>query len=371
MDVYIERDALSRSLARVQGVIERRNTQPMLSHVLLRAHDGQLRLTATDTEVAYRGALEANVTTAGEVAVDGAALFQVVRSLPDSVVHLKVGANHRLELSSGRASFKLLGAPAQEYIPLPPFEATGKAVVRGEALARVVEQVSFAVAGEDVRWGLNGAHVEERVIGDERRLRFVATDGHRLALAELTFEGDFAFSSRMLVPRKALSVMRKLLDGVDAEIELHFGEGALQIIHGGQELWFRLLEGEFPDYNAVIPTDHKHLAVVRRVDLAETLRRVSILVAERARAVRFAFDDGELEVDVHNVDRGEHHEAVPIELEGAPITVGFNARYLSDVLGVIGGERIQLEMAHPLAPCLIRDPDRDDALFVVMPMRLE
>lgn len=371
MELYIDRDALSRGLARIQGIIERRTTHPILSHVLLHAREGGLRMTATDTEVGYTGELEANVQAGGEVAVDAAGLFQVVRSLPEPTVHLKLVDGQRLEIGSGRAHFKLLGVAASEYPALPPFEAEATATVSSSGLARLVEQVGFSIATEDVRWGINGAHLEEVEHEGESRLRMVATDRHRLACSECVFEGTTRFTPRMLVPRKALAVLRKLLESGEEKVELDFGEGALQMRRPSETFWFRLLDGEFPDYKAVVPKDNKHAAMVRRSDLAATLRRVNILVPDRARPVRFAFTESELLVEVHNVDRGEVHEAVPIELTGEPITVGFNARYLAEILGVLRGDRVLLELAHPLAPCLVRDPEDDEAFFVVMPMRLD
>lgn len=371
MELYIDRDALARGLARIQGIIERRSTHPVLSHVLLHCRDGLLRMTATDTEIAYIGDLSANVTTGGEIAVDAAGLFQVVRALPEATVHIHAVEGHRLEVRSGRAFFKLNGVAAEEYPTLPPFEASGTAKLKERDLLGVVDRVAFAVASEDGRWGLNGAHVEERVVDQERRLRMVATDGHRLASSEAPFEGDFSFTTRMLVPRKALGVMKKLLESSDELAELDFGDGALQLRQKHHTVWFRLLDGEFPDYNAVVPKESKHAATVRRADLGSTLRRVGILVPERSRPVRFAFGESELEVRVQNVDRGEVVETLPIELEGDDIVVGFNARYLQDILGAVGGDRLMLELAHPLAACLIRDPEDASCFFVVMPMRLD
>jgi DNA polymerase-3 subunit beta len=371
MDLYIDRDELGRGLARVQGVIERRSTHPLLSHVLLNARDGGLRMTATDTEVAYIGDLAANVSKTGQLAVDAANLFQVVRALPEPTVQLVGTANRRLEILCGRSQFKLPGTAAEDFPPLPAFDAKGSATMSEGTLRRLVEQTSFAVATDDVRYGLNGAHVEEVESHGQKRLRMVATDGHRLSAAEAPFEGELALSPRMLIPRKALAVVRKLLEDDGETVELGFGDGAIRLGRPDQTFWFRLLDGEFPDYHAVVPTENKHRVQLRRDELAAALRRVAILVQDRARAVRFAFADNEVEIDVHNVDRGEVHERVPIELDGGALQVGFNARYLADVLAVLEGDRVVLELAHPLAPCLVRDPDTDAAFFVIMPMRLD
>lgn len=372
MDLYIDRDQLAVGLSRVQGVIERRSTFPMLSHVLFHAHKDGLRVTATDTEVAYIGDLPANVQQPGELAVDASNLFAMVRAYGDTTVHMKTLPGNKLDVSCGRSEVRLPGAPASEFPAMPAFDPRGTARLSEGALRRLVDQTSFAVASEDHRFGLNGAHLEERKnAAGERVLRIVATDGHRLSAAEARIEGEVALSPRMLVPRKALAVMKKLLEGDTETVELGFGEGAIRLQRAGQTFWFRLLDGEFPDYSAVVPKEGKHVAVIGREELSSTLKRVAILVQDRARAVKFSFREAELEIQVHNVDRGEIVESLPIELEGEPIVAGFNVRYVQDILGVTKGSTIRLEMAHPLAPCLVRDPESDEAFFVVMPMRLD
>ena len=370
MDIYIDRDELSRGLARVQGVIERRSTHPLLSHVLLHAREGGLRMTATDTEVAFIGDLAANVEKPGQIAVDAANLFQIVRAMPESTVHLAILGN-QFEITSGRSTFKLPGFPAEEFPALPAFDGKGKVEIPEAELGRLVEQTHFAVAPEDLRYGLNGVHMERREVEGVQHLRFVATDGHRLSAAQTPVEGALEITPRMLVPRKALGVMKKLLGSSTEPVELSFGDGAVRLSLPGQSFWFRLLDGDFPEYEAVVPSDNKVFAMVHRDRLLAALRRVGILVSDRAKAVRFAFEADELEIQVQNVDRGEVKEAVPIELDGDPITVGFNAKYLAEILGVIAGDQVRLSLAHPLAPCLVEDPDVDTSFFVVMPMRLD
>jgi DNA polymerase-3 subunit beta len=371
MDLYIDRDELGRSLARIQGVVERRSTNQVLSHVLLHVADGRLRATATDTEVAFIGDSDATVQSGGEIAVDAVSLFQIVRTLPDPVVRLQVTGRQRLEITSGRASFRLPGVAAEEYPPLPAFEVQGSIEIAETALRDLVERVQFAVSTDDARYGLNGAHLEARESADGTPvLRVVATDGHRLSSSEAAFEGHLSLTPRMLVPRKALSVLRKLLEG-DGRVKLEFGEGAIRLVRPGQAFWFRLLDGEFPDYASVVPREGKHRITVRRSEILDTLRRVSVLVQERARPVRFAFRPNEVQVAVSHVDRGEIDERLPAELEGEPVDVGFNSRYLQDALGVLRGNDVLLEVGHALGPCRISDPDDPSAFFIVMPMRLD
>lgn len=368
MELYIDRTALGRALASIQGIVERRSTTPVLSHVLLHARPDGLRMTATDTEVAFIGDLAANVESPGEVAVDAGNLFQVIRNLSDPTVHLTLGAGTRLEVRCGPSFYRLPGIPAEDYPPLPAFDATGTAQLKGADLRRLVDQTNFAVATDDARYGLNGAHVED--LG-EGRLRMVATDGHRLSASEASFEGSLAMTPRMLVPRKALGVLRKLLDGPDETLEVAFGEGAVRLVRPGQTLWFRLLDGEFPDYKAVLPQECKHRVTVDRSRMMAALKRVGILVQERTRAVRFAFADGEAVIQVQNVDRGEVTEKVPVELEGDDIAVGFNVRYLQEILGSMTTDQVKLELSHALGPCLVQGDGDENAFFVVMPMRLD
>lgn len=368
MELYIDRNALGRTLAGIQGIVERRSTTPVLSHTLLHARPDGLRMTATDTEVAFIGDLPANVETPGEVAVDANNLFQVVRNLSDPTVHLKMGGGSRLEVRCGPSFFRLPGLPAEEYPALPAFDAKGSVQMKAAEVRRLVDQVAFSVATDDARYGLNGAHLED--LGDSR-LRLVATDGHRLSSADATYQGTLAMTPRMLVPRKALGVLRKLLDGPDESLEIGFGDGAIRLVRPGQTLWFRLLDGEFPDYKAVLPQQTRHTVVVDRARMTAALKRVGILVQERSRAVRFAFTDGEAVIQVQNVDRGEVTERVPVEIEGEDITVGFNVRYLQDILGVISSDHVQFELSHALGPCLVKGQQDEDAFFVVMPMRLD
>lgn len=372
MDLYVDRDAFVEELSRIQGIIERRASHPLLSYALLHAVDGKLKLTATDTEAAYIGVLEANIEQEGQLALDAVNLFHVVRALTDSTVQLSVGSNHQLHVKSGSAHYKLPGSVADDFPPLPAFDQRGAAKLKGADVRRLVEQTSFAVCTDDVRHGLNGAHLEKDTDGDAALLRMVGADGHRLAAASVSVDGEFDIPPRMLVPRKALANIKRLLDGsADDEVELAFGDGAIRLNRKNQSFWFRMLDGEFPDYTAVVPSEHKHQAVVDRSALLGVLKRVSIVVQDRARAVRFDFQNEALSIDAENADRGQFKEAFPIELEGEPLQVGFNSRYLADVLGSMTGERVAMELAHPLAPCMVRDPDADDAFFVIMPMRLD
>jgi DNA polymerase III subunit beta len=367
MDLFLDRGLLARSLASIQTVVERRATIPAHSHVLLHASPAGLRLTATDSEVAYIAELGANVETSGDVAVDAASLFAVVRSLDHDTVRLKVGTGSRLEIRSGQSFFRLPGLEADGFPLLPAFDARGRALIASSQLKRAIDQVVFAIATEDQRYGLNGAHLEEAGAG---RLRLVATDGHRLSVAEASFEGDLAVPPRQLFPRKALTVLSKVLDGSNEPVALSFGDNAVQVSRPEQRLWFRLLDGEFPDYKAVLPTSSRHVVTCGREALGSALRRVAILAQDRHRPVKFGFAEDELTMESRSADRGEVTERIPVELEGGAIDVGFNVRYIQDILGVMSADHVRVELSEALGPARVSGVDDTDAFFVVMPMRL-
>lgn len=373
MELYIDRDELLRGLARVQGIVDRRNTpNPILSHVLLQAREGHLRLTATDTEIAFIGDFMANVEQPGELAVHAANFFQIARMLPDHTVHLKRLPQNRLEVTSGPALFKVLGLPGEDYPPLPEFDGRASMQLPASTMRRLIERVSFAICPDDNRYGINGAHLQ-RVEDDEggQKLRMVATDGHRLAYSEANYEGELGIGPRLLLPRKAIGEIKKLCETVDGDLEITFGENSALVQDASARFYFRLIDGEFPDYGPVIPKAPKRQARIVREPFAAALKRVGLLAADKTRPVRFAFEPDSVTISAQNSDIGEAREVVPIELEGGALEVGFNVKYFIDVLSVIATEHITVNLGDALSPAVILEPDESDSLFVVMPMRLD
>ena len=372
MELYIDRDAFLAGLARVQGIVERRNTpNPILSHVLLEASEGRLRLTATDTELAYIGDLVANVVAPGQLAVDAASLFQIAKVLPDTTAHLVLGAQNRLEVTSGSAWYKVVGLPAEDFPSLPDFGSRSSIKVSGKTLRYVIDQTGFVVCPDEHRTDINGGHLEV-VDGHEggRLLRMVATDGHRLSYAQTTFEGDFGMPEGMLIPRKALGEMKKLIHGDDA-VELSFGETAALLTTSSARFYLRLIDGHFPDYRQVVPTSWRRRVLVSREELHSALKRVSVLANDKGRPVRFSFDSDSVTISAQHTDLGEARESVRLEMEGEPVDIGFNIRYCQEVLAAMHHENVVIELGDALSPALLREPDNDDALLIVMPMRLD
>jgi DNA polymerase-3 subunit beta len=372
MDLYIERDQLIRGLARVQGVVERRTTNPVLSHVLLSARGDALQMTATDSALTLVADYPATVETSGELSVDAQRLFQIARTLTDSTVHLSLSKANRLHVKCGKAEFNVVGSSPDDYPPVPTRDERARLTVSGGDLRRIIEETLASISADDNRYGLNGGHLEQITTEDgQTRLRLVTTDGSRLSWSEIEFEGDFGLGARMLIPRKALGEVRKLVELDDARWTVSFGQRAAAFSTDGVTLMLRLIDGEFPPYRDVLPPSAKRLVRVQRGPFSQALKRVSIMASDRNHSVRFAFDEDKLVMTAHNVDAGDVREELPADLEGAPIFTGFNVRYFQDILAATRGDELVLELGEPLDPCLVRIPERDDCMFVVMPMRLD
>jgi DNA polymerase III subunit beta len=371
MDFLIQRDELIRALSRVQGIVEKRSTTPILSTVLMQAHEGGVRVTATDKAMTYVGNFVANVNIPGEVAVDAAHAFQVAKVLPSDVVSLQLGENQRVDVRCGKSYYKLAGQAAGDFPPVPSFEASGWLSLQAADLRRIIDQTWFSIAPDDNRYGLNGAHLDAVDTPAGPMLRMVGTDGNRLSWAQAPYSGNLAIGRRMLLPRKPLQEVRKMIDGFSGVVEIGFGERAAVVRFEGTTVHMRLLEAEFPNYKEVLPTSFKRRVVVDRDVFVESLKRVSIFATDGAHSVRFAFGADGLVLTARKLDVGDAREEVPLDFAGEPIVMGFNARFIQEVLNVLSATRVTLELGDTLSPCILRPMDDENALFVVMPVRLD
>jgi DNA polymerase-3 subunit beta len=371
MDFLIHRDELARALGRAQGIVEKRTTSPILSCALLQAQGDTLRITATDKTTTLISDHAATVRVPGEVAVDAANFFSVAKVLASDVVTVRLGEAGRLEVSAGTANYKLTTFPAAEFPVTPPLDQSRALVVEADALRATIDRTLFAVAPDDNRYGLNGAHLEQ-VSGEGGDLvRFVSTDGNRLCWAQAPFTGELGIGRKMLLPRKGLAECRKLLEGVTDPVTLAFGERAGLVRWTGLMVHLRLLEADFPDYRQVLPSSFKRRALLEKDMFTQALKRVAIFATDASFSVRFQMGGDGLAITARKLDAGDAREHCPMDFSGEPIQMGFNARFLLDVLGAIRGGRVSMELGDTLSPCIMRDPDADDALFVVMPVRLD
>ncbi|MFT3913399.1 MAG: DNA polymerase III subunit beta [Anaeromyxobacteraceae bacterium] len=350
---------------------------PILSHVLLEAKKGGgLVVSATDLDIAVSSEHACEVVKEGAVAVSARHLYDIVRALPEAEVTLRRAQNNYLEVKSGPSEFKIVGLPAEDFPTLPRFEKVPFTDVQAGTLLEMIERTFMAVSNDETRYNLNGVYFEPSA----EALRLVATDGHRLSMSEKPLQGGFGLKRGVILPKKGLAELRKLLSEVAeagaeegaGDTKLGFVENSAILRRPGVVLSMRLIEGLFPDYKQVIPKTGDKVVSVGRDRLLETLRRISILSTDKAHAVKLELAKGHLRVTSQNPDLGEAKEEVPVEYDGEALKIGFNARYILDVLAVLRSKDVKLELADDLSPGVVKGGDEVDQGFtaVVMPMRI-
>jgi DNA polymerase-3 subunit beta len=368
MEIKAKREGLLATLYWTQSIVERRNTMPILANVLIEAAQGSIRVTATDLEVGVRGEIDGDVVKEGTVTINAKKIYEIIREVANDQVQLKRLENDWVEIRSGKSVFKIVGIDAKEFPQFPKFDSKALSTTPASTIREMIERTLFSVSTDETRYSLNGVFVEQ---GDSGKIRMVATDGHRLAFEERSV-GSFGLTKGVILPRKGLAELKKLLeDGTDSAVSLGFKENMALVTKDKIELFMRLIDGDFPDYTKVIPKGNPNLAKIEHDELLQALRRVSILSSERYKGVRMEFSDGKVAISANNPDLGEAVEEIEAEYEGKPMSIGFNARYLLDVLGVFGGDgEIDIELKDELSPSVIRKAGVDSYLYVLMPMRL-
>jgi DNA polymerase-3 subunit beta len=374
MKFSIEKSEFLKGLGRIQAIVEKRTSMPILANVLLEAtaegEEGEIQLAATDLEVGIRGTHQASVEETGGLTVLAKKLFEIVRELPDEIVHLSTTQNSYLSIECGRSKFTLAGTPTEEYPTLPNFDVKKTVPIQTGVLGSMIERTLYAASMDETRYNLNGVYLE--VLKETGRIRMVATDGHRLSLIERTPGEDLSsLGDGVIIPRKGLSELKRLVDedGSD-EIELAFEANHGLARRGRVTLSIRLIEGEFPNYDQVIPTELNRRIKLPCDTLIQALRRVALLSSERSRAVKLEISDGKLAISSNNPDLGDAHEEIDIDFSGETLSIGFNARYLLDALGSMRAKEVFLGLQDELSPAKILPTDDEDSFAVVMPMRI-
>jgi DNA polymerase-3 subunit beta len=341
---------------------------PILANVLFEAVKGSIRVTATDLEVGVRGEVEGEVSKEGTVTINAKKIYEIIREVPNEQVQLKRLENDWVEIRSGRSVFKIVGIDAKEFPQFPKFDGKALSSTPASTLREMIERTLFSVSTDETRYSLNGVYAEQ---GEGGNIRMVATDGHRLAFEEQAV-GSFGLTKGVILPRKGLAELKKLLEsGADGTVALGFKENLGLVIKDNIELFMRLIDGDFPDYTKVIPKGNPNIVKVEHNELLQALRRVSILSSERYKGVRMEFSNDKVAISANNPDLGEAVEEIEAEYKGKALSIGFNARYLIDVLTVLGGDgEIDIELKDELSPSVIRKAGIDSYLYVLMPMRL-
>jgi len=365
MKLRVARDVLLKPLQAVIGVVERRQTMPILSNVLLVAREGELLVTATDLEVELVASAEVAVETGGEITVSGRKLLDICKALPDgSDIDISL-SGEKLIVRSGRSKFSLVTLPAAEFPSVEDIKAGQTIEVSQEVLGRLIEKTHFSMAQQDVRYYLNGMLLET----GGKHLRAVATDGHRLALYEAEIEGAALDEQQVIVPRKGVLELQRLLDG-EGSLNVELGANHVRIQLKGIRFTSKLIDGRFPEYDRVIPKESSNELKADKASLRSALQRTAILSNEKYRGIRLTIRDSGVVIQAHNPEQEEAEEELEVAYSGEDIEIGFNVNYLLDALGAVEGDEVTLSVLDSNSSCLIRQPGSDEGKFVVMPMRL-
>ena len=372
MKITLERSALLKSLNHVQSVVERRNTIPILSNVLLDATKGKLSLTATDLDIEIVETLDADVARPGATTASAHMLYDIVRKLPDGAqVQIELqGDSGRIVLSAGRSRFQLGALPREDFPAMTAGNLPHAFAMPASDLKRLIDKTRFAISNEETRYYLNGIYLHAAKTKDQTVLRAVATDGHRLARFELPVPAGAEGIPGVIVPRKTVLEVVKLLDGADGDTEVALSSSKIRFTAGELVLTSKLIDGTFPDYERVIPRHNEKTLEIDTRSFAAAVDRVSTISMEKGRAVKLHVSAGKLVLSVNNPDSGSAEEELACSYDADPIDIGFNSRYLMDVAGQIRSDAVVFSLADAGSPTIVRDPGDEQALYVLMPMRV-
>jgi len=367
MKATIERATLLKSLGHVQSVVERRNTIPILSNVLIEAlADGGIRLMATDLDLQILETVDAQVEQAGATTISAHTLFDIARKLPEGAQVSLSAVDGKMAVNAGRARFNLSTLPRDDFPIIAEGELPTKFELPAATLRQIIDKTRFAISTEETRYYLNGIfmHVADDV------LKAAATDGHRLARVTVAKPDGAEGMPDIIVPRKCVGELRKLLDEVDGTVEVSLSATKIRFVLGHAVLTSKLIDGTFPDYSRVIPTGNDKLLTIDPKSFMQGVDRVATIASEKTRAVKMALDRDKITLSVTSPENGTAAEEVPGEYSASGFEIGFNAKYLMDILGQVEGDTVEVHLADAAAPTLIRENDKAAALYVLMPMRV-
>ncbi|UCF30922.1 MAG: DNA polymerase III subunit beta [bacterium] len=367
----INREAFLQGLSRVQNIVEKKNTVPILSNVLIDGSGGNLKLVATDMEVGISGYLDGSMKSEGAVTVSARKLFEIIKELPpEAEVSLQVREGNISEITCGTSSFELKGLPAEDFPNLPSYEEENFLTLDAESFGEMIRKTIYAASTDETRYNLTGILLEMEDREGTNIVRMVATDGHRLAMVEREAKGSIRPGESVVIPRKSLNEVRRLLDEGNEGVEMDFQKQHGIFRKDSIVLTTRLIDMSFPSYQQVIPEENGTAATVDREGMISAIRRVSLLSSERSRAVKFTFSSSGITVFTNNPDLGAATESIPVTYEGEDMEVTFNARYMLDTLNSMTADDVILSLKDELSPCKIFQKDDKSYIAVIMPMRI-
>ncbi|HRO66541.1 MAG TPA: DNA polymerase III subunit beta [Pseudobdellovibrionaceae bacterium] len=368
MKVEIEKKLLLNLIGPTQNIVEKRNTMPILVNILLEAEGDQLKVFATDLEVSLTDQVEAQVAQAGKVAVSAKKLFEITKELRDGPIRLVKKENNWLQIEQGKYRSQLVGVSADEYPIFPAYSSQSFLKVEAGVLKEMIDKTIYSVSNDETRYHLNGVFFE---ISQASGFKMVATDGHRLSLISKNVDGlNPSVSQGVIIPRKGLHEIKKVLEGSVGNVEIAI-EGSQFILRSGKTtLMIRLIEGKYPNYQQFIPTKLTQKILINREAFLSSLKKVSMMANEKSKAVLLNVSKGRMEISSNNPELGDAKDEIEVNYSGNDLKIGFNARYIQDVLTAINQDQVDFELNDHLSPGLVRPHNDTSYTCVVMPMRI-
>jgi DNA polymerase-3 subunit beta len=369
MKIEIEKKELMNLIGKTQNIVEKRNTMPVLMNVLLEADQNSLRVYATDLEVSLTDAVKAKVSQPGKVAVSAKSLFEIAKELSEGLIQLHRKDNNWLEIKQGKYLSKIVGISAEEYPIFPTYSGTSFLKIDAEVLKDMIDKTIYSVSNDETRYHLNGVYFEQK--GDAG-YTMVATDGHRLCLVNKEIPSSKAISpgQGVIIPRKGLHEIKKLLESLSGEFELAIEGSQLIVRKESTTLMIRLIEGKYPNYQQFIPSKLAQKIRINREAFLTSLKRVSLLANHKSKAVTLTLTNNRMEIASNNPELGDAKEEIEVGYDGKDMKIGFNAKYITDVLNAINDEEVDFEFNDQLSPGLMRPHNDQTYTCVVMPMRI-
>ncbi|MCB0369962.1 MAG: DNA polymerase III subunit beta [Bdellovibrionales bacterium] len=370
MKLKIKTSELLSLLSKTQNIVEKRNAMPVLSNVLLECSNNLLTIFATDLEVSLTDSVKAEVIESGKVAVNAKSLFDIAKELPEEEVLLTKQENNWLKIAQSKSVFNIVGISPEEYPVFPSIHTKKFSLVSSQTLSEMISKTIYSVSHDQTRYHLNGVYLEK----DEEHqgyYRMVATDGHRLSLVNRKMESSSKNSlSGVIIPKKGLNEINKLIEGIQDNFEMAIEGAQLIVRYNSTVLMVRLIEGKYPNYNQLIPKDLKQKILVDKALLHSSLKRVSLMSNQKSKGVTFKLSDGKMEITSNNPEMGEAKEEIDIDYKGNDFKIGFNAKYILDILNSIDDSKISIELSDQLSPGIMRPQGDESYTCVVMPMRI-
>lgn len=372
MRLTIERADLLKSLQHVQSVVERRNTIPILSNLMVSAREGRVSLTATDMDIAVVDAVPSDIGQDGATTAPAHMLYDIVRKLPEGaeVEIATEDGNDRLSVRTGRSAFSLHCLPTEDFPVMTDGEFSHEFTMPAAELLRLVDKTRFAISTEETRYYLNGIYIHAIDGPDGKILRAVATDGHRLARVETALPAGAEGMPGVIVPRKAVAELRKLLEDCDDDVSIALSDIKIRFTVADALLTSKLIDGTFPDYERVIPDTNGSVMTVHGKAFAEAVDRVSTISSDKSRAIKLSIGDDKVVLSANSPDQATATEELAIDYVGEAFDIGFNSRYVLDMTQQIDGDTMKFEISDAASPAVVSDSDDQKALYVLMPMRV-